>query len=154
MFIKKHYKVRHLILKILVDHDNSFKPSATFEEKKLHFKDICQKLPQFDKTFLLDNLDYLSSVSKEIFCSMEFDNSRFAIIAAGRHAYIEGKYLLEGKKEFRNLFDQKIRIISTIILLLIALSTFIINIVQTQKNRAQIEEIKSQLQNLQDQKNK
>jgi hypothetical protein len=154
MFIKKHYKVRHLILKTLFDHDNDFEPSVSFEEKQLHYKDICQKLPQFDKRFLLENLDYLSSVSKEIHCSMHSDKSIFAIIVAGRQAYIEKKYLSEGKKEFRNLFDQRLKIISTIILLLIAVCTFIINIVQTQKNKTQIEQLKSELQQLRQQESK
>ena len=58
----------------------------------------------------------------------------------------EKKFLTEGRKEFRNSFDQKLKIISTIILLIIAITTFIINIIQTQNNKKEIENLKFELQ--------
>ena len=79
MFIKKQYQVRHKILETLFDYDNSFNIAVPTNEKLLHFNEICKKLSQFDKVFLLDNLNYLQN-TKEIYCTMQFDNSSFAII--------------------------------------------------------------------------
>lgn len=145
MFIKKHYQVRHKILQTLFDYDNSFDIAVPTNQKLLHFNEICKKLNQFDKIFLLDNLNYLQT-TKEIYCTMQFDNSSFAIIGLGRDSFIERKFLTEGRKEFRNSFDQKLKIISTIILLLIAITTFVINIIQTQNNKKEIENLKLQLE--------
>ena len=151
MSIANHYKIRHLLLKTLLEYDDKFEASSSISERQIHFRDICKKIPQFDSVYVLDNLDYLQSKG-EIYCSKEFDNSKFTIISNGRHAYLEKRYLTEGQKEFRNLFDQRLKIISTIVLLLIAVATFIVNIVQTQKNKYQIEQIKSDLKKLHEQK--
>ena len=151
MLIPKHYRVQHLLLKLLFEHDEKFPASAGMKERQIHFDDLCEKLHQFDRTYLLDNLDYLR-LKEEIYCSLEFDKSKFAIISKGRHAYLEKRYLVEGSKEFRNAFDQKLKIVSTIILLFIAVATFVINIVQTQQNKNQIEQLKSEVRKLQEQK--
>lgn len=151
MLIPKHYRLRRLLLKLLVEHDEKFAASEAMKARQIHFDDICQKLPQFDRAYLLDNMDYLR-LKDEIYCSLEFDNSKFAIISNGRHAFLEKRYLVEGSKEFRNSFDQKLKIISTIILLLIAVATFVINIVQTQQNKNQIEQLKTEVQKLQEHK--
>lgn len=147
MFIKKHYEVRHKILKTLFDYDNSFDIGVPTNEKLLHFNEICKKLNQFDKIFLLDNLNYLQT-TKEIYCTMQYDNSSFAIIGLGRDSFIEKKFLTEGRKEFRNSLDQKLKIISTIILLIIAVVTFAINIIQTHNNKKEIENLKLRLQKI------
>ncbi len=98
MCIKNNFKARHRILKVLFEHDLKFKPTDNFDKKSLHFNEICNQLPQYDRPLLLDNLDYLRTTN-EIICSMKFDDSTFAILSNGSHSYRDKKYIREGYKD-------------------------------------------------------
>ena len=79
---------------------------------------MCELLPNYDRSFLLDNLDFLQS-TKLIDCSMEFDNSKFHILSSGNHAYNEKKFLREGVKDQMNYLYDIVKNISVIVLLII-----------------------------------
>src|SRR6266487_3341351 len=98
MFINKNYKARHLLLKVLFDYDEKLKPDDNLETKNLHFNKICEQLPQYDRSLLLDNLDYLST-TKEIHCSMQGEKSTFFILSSGSHSYRQRKYIRDGVKD-------------------------------------------------------
>ncbi|TAL40412.1 MAG: hypothetical protein EPN92_14840 [Chitinophagaceae bacterium] len=120
-------------MKILFDHDqNNDKAIDDVNGRSIHFDDICSKLPQYDRWFLLDNLDYLRSV-KEIYCSDQFDKSKFLIYSSGSHSYRARKYLREGVKDQINYIYDIIKTISVIVLLAIAIWTFAQNLYQTKK---------------------
>jgi len=92
--------------------------TGDFEAGSLHFNQMCELLPNYDRSFLLDNLDFLQS-TKLIDCSMEFDNSKFHILSSGNHAYNEKKFLREGVKDQMNYLYDIVKNISVIVLLII-----------------------------------
>jgi hypothetical protein len=149
LFIKKNFKARHQILKVLFDHDLNFKPTDSLDKKSLHFDEICNQLPQYDRPFLLDNLDYLRT-TKEIHCSMQFDNSTFAILSHGSHSCRDKKYIRDGIKDFFNYIYDIAKTVSVIVLLLIAIWTFVKNIYQTESNKQDIEQIRKEIQQIKD----
>lgn len=147
MFIKKNFEARHKILKVLFEHDLKFKPTGNFDKKSIHFDEICNQLPQYDRPFLLDNLDYLRTTD-EIHCSMQFDKSTFSILSHGSHSYRDKKYFREGVKDQLNYIYDIAKTFSVIILLLIAIWTFVKNIYQTESNKQDIEQLKKELQQI------
>ncbi len=147
MFIKKNLKARHELLGILLEHDIKQKHTSNIESKSIHFDDIVAKLPKYDRHFLLDNLDYLRTVG-EIYCSMEFDNSVFAIYSSGGHSYREKKYIREGVKDQLNYIYDIAKTLSVIILLLIAIWTFIRNTYQTESNKQDIKQLREEIQQM------
>ena len=149
MFIDKSYSIRHQILKVLNEHDSQFEPNVILQKRAIHFNDIASKLKTTDKQFLIDNLDYLRA-AEEIYCSMEFDNSEFAIFSSGSHAYRQKKYIRDGVKEQLNYIYDIAKTFSVIILLLIAVWTFAKNIYQTESNKQDIEQLRKELQLLKD----
>lgn len=148
MFITKTNKVRHLLLKVLVNGDTGKVPSD-LNASSIHFDDICQQLPKYNRAFLLDNLDFLQA-NKLIYCSMEFDKSRFHILSNGNHAYNERKFLREGIKEQMNYLYDIVKNISVIVLLVIGVWSFALNLAQTRKNTRMIEEQHSEIRALKD----
>lgn len=147
MFIKENFKARHRLLKILHRHSLQFQPSEDLQKISIHFDDIQKQLPQYDRNFLLDNLDYLRAAD-EIYCSNKFDKSVFAILSSGSHAYRDKKYIHEGVKERMNYIYDIAKTISVIVLLLIAIWTFAQNIVQTKQNKSDIERLRQELQDI------
>lgn len=148
MFITKTSKVRHLLLGILVRSDTGKVPSD-LDASALHFDQICQQLPKYDRAFLLDNLDFLQS-SKLIYCSMEFDKSKFHILSNGNHAYNEKRFIREGVKEQMNYLYDIVKNISVIVLLIIGVWSFVLNFVQTRKNTRVIEEHQREIRAIRD----
>ncbi len=144
MFIKRHYKVRSAILRILAEYQDKFSLDVKAKERLMHFSEIKKHLQQYGKNYLLDNLQYLTDTN-EIYCSMERDDSKFCILKEGRISYIEEKYVLLGRNELRNYIYDVLKIISTAILLFIATYTFIQNIYQTQQNKKDIKQLKEEL---------
>jgi hypothetical protein len=147
MFIKKYFNARHEILKVLANYQDSFPVDTPSVDRMLHFSEITNKLKHYDKDFFLDNLQYLTD-TKEIHCTRKFDNSEFIILKEGRTSYRENKYKNLGSKFFRdNLFDT-LKIISTTLLLLITVYTFIYNIYQTGRNKEDIRLLNEELKTL------
>jgi hypothetical protein len=148
MFIKKNFKARHQLLGILFDHDiKQHQHTSDIKSKSIHFNDIAAKLPKYNKHFLLDNLDYLRAAD-EIYCSMQFDNSVFAIYSSGSHAYRDKKYIRDGYRDQFNYIYDIAKTVSIVVLLLIAIWTFVKNIYQTESNKKDIEQLRKELQDI------
>lgn len=147
MFIKKNFKARHQLLGILFEHDIKQPHTSDLKAKSIHFNDIAAKLPQYDRHFLIDNLDFLRAAD-EIYCSMQFDNSVFAIYSSGSHAYRDKKYIRDGYRDQFNYIYDIAKTVSVIILLLFAIWTFIKNNYQTESNKKDIEQLRKELQDL------
>lgn len=146
--MKKHFKVKHQILQILAKHQDSFPLEIQANNRLLHYNEIEKKISYVNKSFLLDTLHYLTT-TKEIHCTMELDNSKFLILENGRNSFIENKYQSLGRKELRDYIFDIIKIISTIILLTIAVYSFVQNIYVTKQNKSEIEKLKTDIQKLQ-----
>jgi hypothetical protein len=148
MFITKTNKIRHQLLEILVEYGNK-KPAVDLTTDSIHFDLICSKLPSYDRAFILDNLDFLQS-NKLIYCSMEFDNSKFHILSNGNHAYNERKFLREGIKDQMNYIYDIVKNISVIVLLIIGVWSFFINLNQTRQNSTKIDKQEVRIKAIED----
>ena len=142
--MKKHFKTKLRILQILAKFQDSFPVGTNSNDRLLHYSEIEKQFPKVSKNYLLDSLHYLTT-TKEIHCTMELENSKYLILQDGRAAYIENKYRSLGRKEFRDYIFDILKIISTTVLLLIAVYTFIQNIYETKQNKKDIEKIKTDI---------
>ena len=148
MFIAKTNKVRHLLLGVLIKNDTGTMP-VDLQAGSIHFDQICEQLPKYDRSFLLDNLDFLQT-SKLIYCSMEFDKSKFHILSNGSHAYNERKFLREGVKDQMNYLYDIVKNISVIVLLIIGVWSFVLNLAQTRRNTRMLEKQQAEIKALKD----
>ena len=148
MFITKTNKIRHQLLGILVKADTKT-GNVDIKANSIHFDQICKQLPKYDRAFVLDNLDFLQA-NKLIFCSMQFDKSKFHILSEGNHAFNERKFLREGVKDQMNYLYDIVKNISVIVLLVIGVWTFFVNMNQTKKNSNTIERQEKRIRTLED----
>jgi hypothetical protein len=148
MLVTKTAKVRHELLKVLVEKDRGTPPGDLIAGS-IHFNQICELLPRYDRSFLLDNLDFLQD-DKFIHCSMEFDNSTFHILSRGNHAFNEKTFLRDGLKDQMNYLYDIVKNISVIALLIIGIWSFVNNITQTRKNSNLIDKQEQRIRALED----
>jgi len=136
------------LLKILVEEGAKYK-QVDLNKNSIHFDQICERLPKYDRTFLLDNLDYLQTY-KLIYCSMQSDNSKFHILSNGNHTFNERKFLQEGVKDQMNYIYDIVKNISVIVLLIIGVWSFVLNFSQTKRNSKMIEQQSGQIKAIKD----
>ncbi|MEN5231522.1 hypothetical protein [Sphingobacterium faecium] len=112
-------------------------------EIELSFMEVVQKSNLTEKEVYRE-IDYLEK-EKEIHIDEINYSTYYLILKQGSVSYFDKKYLELGRKNFRdNLFDN-LKIISSFILLLIAVITFIVNLLETRKNRTEIEKLKNEI---------
>lgn len=147
--MRKIFILKDAILKTLVEYDEKFEIGTPGVNKLLPFDDLSNSpaLKKYTKRTLLDILHTMQN-EKEIYCTMEFDKSKYYILEPGRKNYAEEKYLREGSKESRDALYDRLKIASMIILLLIAIYSFIENIAETKRNKSEIRELQKQVQEL------
>lgn len=149
MFINRKYKNRHLFLKALQLYlEKNDRPDAyALEDFSLTFPKLVE-LSNLTEKEIYGQIDYLENEG-EINIEHTEDYSAFYFISKnGTIAYYDKKYLNLGKKEFLNDLYDIIKNISAIILLVIAIISFIINFLDTQKNKKEIEQIKVKVEKL------
>jgi hypothetical protein len=81
--MKKHFKIKHQILQILAKFQDSFPVGTSSNDRLLDDLEIEIKFRKFIKKYLLDILHDLTT-TKDIHCTMEFENSKFLIPEDGR----------------------------------------------------------------------
>jgi len=148
MLVTKTAKVRHKLLKILAEKDRGTSPGDLIAGS-IHLNQICELLPMYDRSFLLDNLDFLQH-DKFIHCSMKFDDSTFHILSKGNHAFNEKTFLRDGMKDQMNYLYDIVKNISVIVLLIIGIWSFVTNITQTRKNSNRIDKQEQRIRALED----
>ncbi len=131
--IKTYFKIRHDFLKFMFDFGNEPLPYSTIKEK-------IENLADDD---LLTNLQVLADEGEIIICDKSGINSTFKITFKGKKSLLEKKYLSLGHKELRERIFDILKIASTTILLLIAVYTFMMNIIETYNNKKEIEKLKN-----------
>jgi len=149
MFINRKYKNRHLFLEALQLYlEKNDRPDAyALEDFSLTFPKLVE-LSNLTEKEIYGQIDYLEKEG-EINIEHTKDYSTFYFISKnGTIAYYDKKYLNLGKKEFLNDLYDIIKNISAIILLVITIISFIINFLDTQKNKEEIEQIKVKVEKL------
>jgi hypothetical protein len=149
MFINKKYRNRHLFLKTLQLYfeENDRPDLYTFEEISLTFPKLVE-LSNLTEKEIYGQIDYLEKEGEINIEHTEHFSTFYFISRNGTIAYYDKKYLNLGKKEFLNDAYDILKNISAIILLVIAIISFIINFLDTRKNKKEIEQIKVKLEKL------
>lgn len=146
----RKYKNRHKILKALQNkYAQDYRPDiVVINEIELTFTELVTSTNLTEQQ-VYEQIDFLI---KEQEVSENEDNfsSNYRITKKGTVAYFDSKYLCLGRKEWRtNIYDW-IKTISTIVLLLIAIFSFALNIIDARKNETEIDKIKIELQKMKD----
>lgn len=137
---------KHKILELLAKQYHAGQPSTDGRALGLKLKDIATGIKcDEEKTlniccFLLDE-EELQIVNFENFKGYLTPNK-------GLKAYEDRKYLRINKKTKYDLVFNSVKLISTILLLGIATTTFVMNILETKKNKSEIELMKKKIEKL------
>jgi hypothetical protein len=145
MLIKRKYLVRHKILETLQERLSQFdgQEDLNIEEIELTLQELSHASHVSEKE-ILEQTDFLNEI-EEIDCYWKQRVQYFLILKKGTIAYFERKYLNEGRKEFWNDTYDIIKTVSAVMLLVIAVFTFFMNLIDIRKNNKDIEKIKIEL---------
>lgn len=145
----KKYKNRHTILETLQKkYTNNYTPNIiSNKELSLNFNELVKK-SQLTEDEVIEQLDFLSQESEINVVEEENFDFYYIIKKNGSASFHDKKYLNLRKKEFTNDIYDFLKITSTFILLLIAITTFTINIIDTRNNKKEIEELKKEIRQI------
>jgi hypothetical protein len=150
MFIKTKYINRHKILGTLYNkYSQDYSPNIIdIKEISLTFGELVthSKLAEYQ---VQEQIDFLCDAN-EISSNEENFTDYYSIPRKGIISYKDEKYLYTGRKEFWNDTYDIVKTISTIILLIIGLATFVLNLIETKQNKNEINNIKMELHNMRD----
>lgn len=150
MFIKQKYIIRHKILEVLQN------KMPSFDEKEIKREQIELSLEEISKILgfsienIYKNIDHLSEAEEINFFWINNNKLKCAIARKGTLSVYDRKYINEGRKEFWNNTFDVIKNVSTILILIIAIVTFIINTCATTQNSKDIKIIKTEINNFKD----
>jgi len=143
MFINRKYSNRHRILGALQKKMNeSYRPDAIdSNEFELSWNELAEASGLSDKQ-IQEQIDFLI-LAEEVKDNEVNFNSCYMIRRKGTTSFYDRKYLDIGRKEFKdNLYDV-LKLLSGVVLLLIAVISFARNILVTEKNNREIEQLKN-----------
>jgi len=151
MKINPKYTSRHELLETLQKRkDEKWAPdNIDVRDTALEFHELAEN-SGLKETDVLQQIRYLIN-EKEIY-ETEFEYSRwyYSISDAGTAAYHDQKHLAKGRKEYLDNIYDVLKNVSTFILLLLAVITFIGNWISNSRKNQEIENIKIELKNLKD----
>lgn len=147
IFINKKFKNRHIILETLQRrYDQVYNPNMQQGELEMSFIQLVDR-SKLTEQEVIEQLDYLQLEDEISIDEIQFDYY-YTLLNNGSKAFYDKKYLNIGKKEFlENIYDI-LKIVSTAILLTIALSTFIINTATTIKLTKEVSKLQSEVRAL------
>lgn len=151
MKINQKYTSRHELLKTLQTRKNQkWAPdNIDIRDTSLEFDKLTEN-SGLQETDVIQQIRYLIN-EKEI-NEAEFEYSRlyYSISDSGTAAYHDQKYLTKGRKEYLDNIYDVLKNVSTFILLLLAVITFIGNWISNSRKNQEIENIKIELKHLKD----
>lgn len=149
MFRVKKYRIRHAILKTLEHHRTNAKRNdlTDWMEEALDFSELVAK-SHLTEQDVSEQLYYLIN-EKEIFDEeLRPLDIIYRISSTGIAAFYDKKYLNIGMREFLNNSYDILKNISTAVLLIFAIVTFVSNYLETKKNKNEIELLKNEIKDL------
>jgi len=149
-FINSKFRHRHKILGTLQERlDSENHPNAMPEDIELTFSTLVDK-SGLSESEVLKQIDYLRSEEEIDINERNNYSMSYVILRKGTVAYFDDKYLRLGWKNFlENVYDI-VKIISAIVLLAIATSTYISNIIDTKKNKKEIQKMQDDIKAIKD----
>jgi hypothetical protein len=155
MLIPKRFSIRHQILSILCEKLN--------DVEKVKGKVFKQSLIDVECSTIAERLgisikrihELSSKMQKENEVEFEFlgNVEIIRIRENGIIAFIDRKYLINGRDFVLDSLKKYLAIISGILLLIIAVITFILNIIDTRQNKNDIQKLEKRIQFLESKKN-
>jgi len=151
MKINQKHTSRHQLLKTLQKRkDEKWHPNnIDIRDTALEYHKLAEK-SGLQEDDLIQQIRYL--VNEKEINETEFEYSRYyySISDAGAAAYHDKKHLNKGRKEYLDNIYDVLKNVSTFILLLMAVITFIGNWVSNSRKNQEIENIKIELKHLKD----
>lgn len=146
-FINKKYKNRHIILETLQRrYEEVYNPTMQDGELEIDFKHLVE-YSKLTNNEVYEQLDYLHLENEISIDEIQFQ-IYYIILRNGSKAYYDKKYITIGIKEFHNNFYDILKNISSVILLIIAIITFILNSFATIKLKEQVSKLQIEVQTL------
>lgn len=147
MFIKRKFRNRHKILEALqIQYNKNHLPDALSVDMELSWGKLTEACGLNDKE-VLEQIDFLL-ISDEIYNNEIDYNSSYLILQKGTTAFYDKKYPNMGIKEFKDDLYDILKLVSGFVLLLITIITFTKNIMTTERNSREIQNLKMDVQNL------
>lgn len=146
MIQKKKYLNRHQILKILVECriDNESPNNLDERDICLNWTELVER-SNLSETEIIQQIYYLKNENEIIEKEFDMCNSNYHISRIGMASYYDKKYLNQGKKEYLDNIYDLLKILSTFILLIIAIITFINSWIVSGENKSEIEILKNEV---------
>jgi len=145
MFINRKYTNRHRILGALQKKMNESYRSDVIDssEFELSWNELAENSGLSDKQ-IQEQIDFLL-LAEEINDNEVNFNSCYMIRQKGTTSFHDKKYLNTGRKEFKDDLYDVLKLLSGVVLLLIAVIGFARNILVTEKNNSEIEQLKKEV---------
>ncbi|HMR82633.1 MAG TPA: hypothetical protein PKE30_05860 [Niabella sp.] len=150
MLIRNKFKARHRILKELAKHYNdNYDPTGDQTDYLISFNTLRDKMP-FNEVDFEKNLHFLI-FEKEVettgnpYDEIDWISTYYFISVKGLASFYDKKYISLGKGQLLTGVYDVIKILSAIVLLLIAIITFIRNMIITDKNQKEIQSLKNEI---------
>jgi hypothetical protein len=149
MLTAKKYRNRHIILKTLEDYrvNNARLDSTDWMELSLDFSELVAK-SNLTGQEVIEQLQYLineNEVHEEELRPLDYV---YIITKIGTAVYYDKKYLNIGMRQFLNDCYDVLKNLSTAILLIFAVVSFMTNNIEIKKNKVEIESLKNEIKKL------
>lgn len=147
LLIAQKYRHRQKILCFLQRQiDEQYSPNAIAEDLELTLSELAVKC-NLSEQEILKQIDFLHA-EKEIEITEREWTMKYLIVQKGTIAFYDGKYIRSGWKSLLDSSYDVIKIVSAIVLLGIAVFTFITNIIDTKRNKREIETMRDEIERL------
>ena len=128
----------------------SYRPDAIdSSEFELSWNELTEAAGLSDKQ-IQEQIDFLL-LAEEINANEVNFNSCYMILQKGTTSFFDKKYLSIGRKEFKDDIYDVLKLLSGVVLLLIAVISFARNVLVTERNNREIEQLKNEVRALKSQ---
>lgn len=146
-FIGKKYINRHRILETLqIYHNEHWSPDCDEIDISLSFTELI-KHSRLNEQEVREQLPYLKHEKEINYFEIDY-SSYYAISKKGTVDLYDKKHYNFGRKMFNEEIYDMLKNISTILLLIIALITFVNNLIDTKNNKKELENLKTEIKNI------
>lgn len=151
MKINKKYSSRHQLLKTLQERkDEKWAPdNIDIRDTALEFDKLTEN-SRLQETDVIQQIQYLINEKEINETEFEYCRRYYSISDTGTAAYYDQKHLTKGRKEYRDNIYDVLKNVSTFVLLLLAVITFIGNWISNSRKNQEIENIRIDLKHLKD----
>ena len=147
LFIRKKHILRHRILKALQKNYNEhWTPDLGDIDVSLSFTELVEKSYLNEKD-VREQLPFLKKENEVGYIEIDY-SSYYYISTEGTVSFYDKKHHITGRKLFLEEIYDWVKNISTILLLLIAIITFIINLIDTRNNKKEIQILKNEIEQM------